>query len=205
MDRKGIRWIGLNVFAMIARVLIPLINPLFDMYLRLRRPEDYRYFHIRDLAWEAFDQGDYPTAAALSQEYLLLNDRRAKNWNTGNAIHEANQILGLIALEEQNIPKAKLHLRTAGNTPGSPQLDSFGPRMVLARELLRRGERDVVVEYLESVRRFWTSDSLPPILDYPVFTAENRRKAELLEEWKKQARDGVVPDHQQWTRRGNST
>lgn len=43
----------------------------------------------------------------------------------------------------------------AGDTPGSPQLNSFGPNMTLARDLLQRGETAPVLAYFEQVRRFW--------------------------------------------------
>ena len=43
----------------------------------------------------------------------------------------------------------------AGKTPGSPQLDSFGPDRDLARALLERGERTAVLAYLAECARFW--------------------------------------------------
>jgi hypothetical protein len=43
----------------------------------------------------------------------------------------------------------------AGATPGSPQLDQFGPNFSLARDLLAAGSRDVVVKYCDEVAKFW--------------------------------------------------
>ena len=43
----------------------------------------------------------------------------------------------------------------SGDTPGSPQLNSFGPSMRLARELLRSGESEAVLAYFAQCRRFW--------------------------------------------------
>ncbi|MEM8947647.1 MAG: RNA polymerase subunit sigma-24, partial [Planctomycetota bacterium] len=37
----------------------------------------------------------------------------------------------------------------------SPQMDSFGPNMTLAKELLEKGEKEVVLEYFELCRTFW--------------------------------------------------
>jgi len=37
-------------------------------------------------------------------------------------------------------------------------MNSFGRNMSLARDLLANGERDVVLEYFERCRRFWTMD-----------------------------------------------
>lgn len=64
----------------------------------------------------------------------------------GNRIHHGNLVLGRIALCEGNIKKVKSRLLAAGKTTGSPQLDSFGPNLVLAKDLLERGERNVVLK-----------------------------------------------------------
>ena len=47
-------------------------------------------------------------------------------------------------------------LRAAGHTPGSPQLDSFGPDIRLAWDLLQRGQDQAVLDYLHDVARFWS-------------------------------------------------
>ncbi len=195
-------WFRLNLLAVVARVLTPIAYPLLQTYLRWFRPADYRWYNLADLAWKAFYSGDYPVAAAYSREFLRLAQERRKEWNTGNAIHHGNQILGLVALHEGDINEAKTRLIQAGNTPGSPQLNSFGPKMILARELLKLGERDVVVKYLDLVGKFWIEKNLPPRLDHPVFIAEEAQKAALLRLWKSQARKGIVPDDPQWSHPG---
>jgi hypothetical protein len=43
----------------------------------------------------------------------------------------------------------------SGRTPGSPQLNSFGPNTDLAQALLEAGDRKAVLQYLELCRRFW--------------------------------------------------
>jgi hypothetical protein len=40
---------------------------------------------------------------------------------------------------------------------GSPQLNSFGPTMQLAKALLRAGETRAVLNYLAQCRVFWTA------------------------------------------------
>jgi hypothetical protein len=54
---------------------------------------------------------------------------------------------------------AKDYLLASGKTPGSPQLNSFGPNMTLAKELLEVGEREIVLKYLQLCAAFWTKDS----------------------------------------------
>jgi hypothetical protein len=48
-------------------------------------------------------------------------------------------------------------LAKSGDTPGSPQLNSFGPTMQLAKEFLKRGQIEPVLVYLTQCRRFWKS------------------------------------------------
>ena len=48
----------------------------------------------------------------------------------------------------------------AGRTPGSPQLNSFGPNMLLAKELLEKGEREKVLVYFALCAKFWQSGSV---------------------------------------------
>lgn len=69
----------------------------------------------------------------------MLTDDTA-GWNSGNRIHHGNLILGRIALTQGDVAEAKTRLLAAGKTPGSPQLNSFGPNMMLAKELLELGE-----------------------------------------------------------------
>lgn len=55
---------------------------------------------------------------------------------------------------------AKTYLMAAGRTPGSPQLNSFGPNMSLAKDLLASGERDAVLDFFMSWRSFWKMGSV---------------------------------------------
>ena len=64
-------------------------------------------------------------------------------------------MLGLVALRNDDVAKAREQLLEAGKTTGSPLLNSFGPNMTLASELLQKGERDAVLAYFELCRSFW--------------------------------------------------
>ena len=61
-------------------------------------------------------------------------------------------------------------------TPGSPQLDSFGPNMLLAQELLQAGERDAVLRSIDVCARDWQFD------------------AGASWAWKRIIRDGGIPN-----------
>jgi hypothetical protein len=80
------------------------------------------------------------------------------DWNTGNHVHQGNTILGLITIQEDDLDKACEYLLASGKTTGSPQLNSSGPSVTLAKELLKNGKRDAVLEYLNLCKKFWKSD-----------------------------------------------
>lgn len=90
-------------------------------------------------------------ALALLQQAPTLRD----DWNYGNAVQVGNLVLGLIALAADDVTESKRLLLEAGKSPGSPQLNSFGPNMLLAKELLAKGEREVVIEYFDLCAKFW--------------------------------------------------
>ncbi len=94
-------------------------------------------------------------AKEASLRALDLAEKFPANWNYGNAIHNANLALGLLAFEAGAIDLAKSHLEKAGTTPGSPQLASFGPNMRLAKRLLEAGETEAVNCYFDECARFW--------------------------------------------------
>ena len=115
-----------------------------------------RRFHtIRADMDAAYSNGHLVLASDLARDYLELADQYPKDWNYGNAIHHAHILLGKIAIRNNDLVSARTHLLKSGKTPGSPQLDSFGPNMSLALELLKVGEKESVLEFLELVDNFW--------------------------------------------------
>jgi tetratricopeptide (TPR) repeat protein len=142
-----------------------------------------------DLALAALEAGETELAKKHAAETLRKNID-GKNWNYGNTIHNANQILGRGALREGELADAKTYLLKAGATPGSPQLNSFGPQMQLARELLEKGEKETVLQYLDLVSKFWASDKEQSEL--------SKQHAALIAGWKREIADGKIPTGAQW-------
>lgn len=99
-------------------------------------------------------------AAQWAQQLLALAEGHEDDRNYGCAIHTGNIILGRIALQRDDIQAGKRHLLAAGDTPGSPTLDSFGPDMLLASQLLALGETETVLQYLDECQAFWHRDEL---------------------------------------------
>jgi len=118
-----------------------------------------RHFYALGHQLEAAqDASDAEKIEKLAREYLAAAEEYRCNWNYGNAIHDGNSALGLAALARGEKSTAAKYLLEAAKSPGSPQLDSFGPTMVLADKLVAAGERDAVINYLQGVRSFWHMD-----------------------------------------------
>jgi thioredoxin-like negative regulator of GroEL len=132
-----------------------------------------RGYLLEDLAKVAIDAGELEKAEEYA--WKMLNSD-AQGWNSGNNVYHGNNILGRLALREGDIKSAKEYLIAAGKTSGSPQLDSFGPNMTLAKELLEKGERDSVLKFFDLCSNFWEMDR------------------GRLEEWAKIVEQGGIPD-----------
>ena len=121
----------------------------------------YRYTLLGDAARAAFEAGETEKSRKYAEELLeMANSNEEFAFRTGNAIHHGNLVLGRLALKAGDIEGAKRHLLEAGQSTGSPQLNSFGPNMLLAKELLEKGEKDVVQEYFDLCSKFWDREEL---------------------------------------------
>ena len=110
------------------------------------------------LAKGAFEAGQFDKARHHAE--LALQARPDAPYSPSgtfyaNRIHHGNLVLGRIALREGDIHEAKSRLLAAAEVPGAFNLDSFGPNMMLAKELLEKGERKVVLEYFRLCSKFW--------------------------------------------------
>lgn len=123
---------------------------------------------LKDLASAAFAAGETGKAREYAEQMLVAI---VDDWDYGNRVHHGHLILGRIALGEGNLSEAKDRLLRSGQTPGSPQLNSFGPNMALANDLLHCGETEVVLEYFELCSQFWDTDELA---DWTVLVAGGR-------------------------------
>lgn len=117
-----------------------------------------RFVALGSAAKESFASGHIDDANRFANELLQQAPHYRANWNYGNAIQDGNLVLGRIAVHEHRITDAKEFLKLAGDSAGSPQLDSFGPNMSLAKDLLEAGEKDAVLAYFEACSKFWKDD-----------------------------------------------
>jgi len=138
-------------------------------------PEAYRSYLLDDLAKTAFEVGETNKARLYAEKMLQEAPLQQKGWNRGNDIFFGNLILGRLALKAGDVEQAKHYLVEAGKTSGSPQLNSFGPNMTLAKELLEKGQTEVVLEYFDLCAKFW-------------------RYQPRLTEWTTTVKQGAIPD-----------
>jgi hypothetical protein len=129
----------------------------------LRSPLSYNEKNILmkielDTAIASVEAGNLLQAKELAID-VLSNNTDIHSWNYSNIINIANTVLGRVALREKNIEKAKKYLLQSANIIGSPQLNSFGPSFILARELLEKNEKKVVLNYLDHIAQFWTTST----------------------------------------------
>jgi hypothetical protein len=118
-------------------------------------PRLNRFYGVEEIMKSAYLAGNDDEVQSLASEYLTLASTYRCNWNYGNAIHDANRYLGLVSLRHGNMREAASYLQLSGKTPGSPQLNSFGPDLDLADGLLKRGEVSPVTQYLTDIKVFW--------------------------------------------------
>lgn len=154
-----------------------------------------RFYALGSAARNGLRDGKVKEAEALATELARLAPKYKQDWNYGNAVADANQVLGQIALSKGDVSEAKKYLLASAESKGSPQLNSFGPSFILARELAAKGERETVIAFLDSVARFWANPDERTEPNSKSIASENRKQ---LESWKEQLRTGKVPDHPKW-------
>jgi hypothetical protein len=107
---------------------------------------------LAEFAWLAGDP-----SKTRQNAYRVLEIARAwkTQWQRADAINSAETLLGYVELAEGRLVAAEAHLLASAQVPGSPVLDTWGPDLGLAAELLARGRRESVLQYLKLCKRFW--------------------------------------------------
>jgi len=100
-----------------------------------------------EMADAAFKSGDFEAASELAQVHLQGSDR--------SAVHRANILLGRIALRWGDLIGAKQFLLDSSKPEAGAYVRLFSPSMVLAKELLAKGEKETVIQYLTNCQSLW--------------------------------------------------
>ena len=123
-------------------------------------PEFARFLLLPSAAKAALEAGANGKAKSYAEEALAFPNSHPEQVrppfnHIGDVVFYCNLVLGRLALLDGAIPSAEKYLLLAGSTEGSPVLDSFGPNMSLARELLKRSRKEAVLQYLAECQCFW--------------------------------------------------
>ncbi|HEY3128648.1 MAG TPA: hypothetical protein VGL91_04275 [Acidobacteriota bacterium] len=119
------------------------------------------------VARASLDAGDLERAQSIANSLVALVPKMKVDPQLSAEVdtiwHHSHLILGRVALRNGDLETAKANLLEAGHVGGGGSLTSFGPNMALAKELLEKGEKDTVLQYLEMCRKFWHfSNKLDP-------------------------------------------
>lgn len=145
--------------------------------IRTAKDDYWRLLPLGVAAMASVDTGDYKKARRYAGELLRLSyELFPKERPDADGIHKGNIVLGRLALRAGDAEGARAYLLKSARVEGSPVLGSFGPNMMLAKELLEKGERDVVLEYFDLCEKFWELGH------------------KQLGRWRSQVRAGTIPD-----------
>jgi hypothetical protein len=82
--------------------------------LSAAKTQEERFYALNDAAKESFVMGKTEDARKYAQELMAPLPNFKGNWNYGNAVQDANLVLGRLAFREGHIDEAKRYLIAAG-------------------------------------------------------------------------------------------
>ena len=120
-----------------------------------------RWVALGSAALWSVDVGRLDDANAFAHELEALLVKYPSDWNYGNAVSKVHSTFGRLALKRGDIELARRELALAGASPGSPQMNTYGTNLSLARDLLATGDpgaRDAVLAHFDAIEKFWRMD-----------------------------------------------
>lgn len=127
---------------------------------------------------EAFIEYDMISLSAKADESIEYALKYRHNPDHSLILHAAYTYLGLASLDLGDLETARKHLIASINVPNNKAIKSFGPNMLLARELLSLGHFDIVLQYLELAKSKWL---------WPLRLWFSRG-------WKNKIKEGIIPN-----------
>ena len=98
----------------------------------------------------------------------------------GQMLHDYHTLIGRHAIRDGKIEEAKKHLMLSIDVNPSAVMTSFGPNMELAVDLLKQGEKDAVLRYLDGCAEFWKDE---PIQLWKTKISENKMPSLNIHNW----------------------
>lgn len=117
-----------------------------------------QFYSLHTLLNKTALNNDCTTAKTYANKLLSIAELNKSDWNYGNAVLDAQMALGHCQFVAGNMTAAVAHLELASKTPGSPQLNSYGPgyaNLQLIIDLLGAGKKQPALDFLEQSKRYW--------------------------------------------------
>jgi hypothetical protein len=134
----------------------------------------------------AVEAGDLDAASSFAQELILDFGQSSSDHAYDQATHVGNITLGMVELKKNNVEKAKEFLMIAIRAPLRQDYNSLSKiDTTLAKELYKKGEKSIVVEYLK------LGLELGNLKTYPESYADEIYAMKL---WIEQISKGVEPN-----------
>lgn len=103
----------------------------FYVFLPKKMMLAYRFYRLKNWAMSKYLEGDQEYALQLANELLMVATNYEESWNYGNALHWGHTIKGLVLFDNGEFSSAQKELFLSIKVPLSPQLEYFGPQMIL--------------------------------------------------------------------------
>lgn len=133
---------------------------------------------VKAYASEKLMANNSAEAESYADALLKAAEHYKSDSEYANAVHHAHLVLGRVMLLSGDIEMANEELLLAAKVPGSPQLQSAGPNMTLAKEILAVGEKRVVLKYFDACLKFW----------------KDQHAEEKVKSWRAVISQGGIPD-----------
>jgi hypothetical protein len=136
---------------------------------------------LREYGVVALDAGRKAEAKKMAEAALKTATGHERDKGLmGENLHYGNIVLGRLALLSGNLNGAKDYLAKSTRSSGSAVLSTFGPNFMLAYEILQKGEKKAVLDYLEACLSFWTQE-------------RDRNARRNVNAWEESIRAGKMP------------
>ena len=90
--------------------------------------DEEQYYALPRGAFAAFNLGQFDDAKRCAEQALTLADNFKDNWNFGNAVHRANSVRGLLALQDDDRAERLLHCMPRARRQARRSLIRLGQR-----------------------------------------------------------------------------
>jgi hypothetical protein len=185
LPKKGVKFVGICLLIGLAywtykNVLYLRIDKCEQAESQLKKANldvNNKNIILSDAAKSCFDLKKYDKSKKYANELLVLANENKGDLNIfGPSIYDSHIALGRLDLLEGKPEQAIQHLFEAAKTPGHAVLASFGPDMSLAKDLLEKGYKKPVIDFLTECKIFWEYDD------------------GKIDKWVKEIKEGKTPD-----------